>query len=79
MEEFNKWVPSIPVAFYHGTPSHRRDVFQKQLMKNFVGGRVNKQFPVVLTTPEIVIRDANDLSKIKWELIIIVRFLPLHI
>ena len=41
-------------------------------MKNFVGGRVNKKFPVVLTTPEIVIRDANDLSKIKWELIIIV-------
>jgi ATP-dependent DNA helicase len=33
---------------------------------------VNKKFPVVLTTPEIVIRDANDLSKIKWELIIIV-------
>ena len=75
MEEFNKWVPSIPVAFYHGTPPHRRDVFQKELMKNFVGGRVGKKFPVVLTTPEIVIRDANDLSKIKWELIIIVSVL----
>jgi ATP-dependent DNA helicase len=59
------------VAFYHGTPPHRREVFQKDLMKNLVGGRANKKFPVVLTTPEIVIRDANDLAKIPWELIII--------
>jgi ATP-dependent DNA helicase len=72
MDEFNKWVPGIPVALYHGTPPHRREIFQKQLMKNIVGGRVNNKFPVVLTTPEIVIRDANDLAKIKWELIIIV-------
>jgi ATP-dependent DNA helicase len=72
MDEFKKWVPSIPVAFYHGTPPHRREVFQKDLMKNLVGRRANKKFPVVLTTPEIVIRDANDLVKIPWELIIIV-------
>ncbi|PMD23354.1 hypothetical protein NA56DRAFT_569003 [Hyaloscypha hepaticicola] len=71
MDEFNKWVPSIPVALYHGTPPHRREIYQKELMKNIVGGRVNNKFPVVLTTPEIVIRDANDLAKIKWELIII--------
>lgn len=74
MEEFTKWVPGIPVAFYHGTPPHRREVFQKQLMINIDKGRVNDKFPVVLTTPEIVIRDANDLSKIAWELIIIVSF-----
>lgn len=71
-EEFNKWVPSVPVAFYHGTPGNRKDLFEKDLMKNFVRGRVNDKFPVVLTTPEIVMRDASDLSKIKWEIIIIV-------
>ncbi|POS82672.1 hypothetical protein EPUL_005841 [Erysiphe pulchra] len=70
-EEFKKWVPSIPVAFYHGTPTERKMIFDKKLKKNFVGGRVNEKFPVVLSTPEIVIRDASSLSKINWEIIII--------
>ncbi|CCU74279.1 transcription factor [Blumeria hordei DH14] len=70
-EEFKKWVPSVPVAFYHGVPSQRKEIFQKKLQKNFVGGRANEKFPVVLTTPEIVIRDASDLSRINWEIIII--------
>ncbi|CZR62277.1 related to proliferation associated SNF2-like protein [Phialocephala subalpina] len=71
MEEFNKWVPSVPVTMYHGTPPHRRELFSKTLMKNIKAGRATDKFPVVLTTPEIVIRDANDLSNIRWEMIII--------
>ncbi|KAI0995888.1 hypothetical protein K3495_g12293 [Podosphaera aphanis] len=70
-DEFTKWVPSIPVAFYHGTPAQRREMFRQKLQKNLVQGRVNDKFPVVLTTPEIVIRDASDMSKITWEIIII--------
>lgn len=73
VEEFNKWVPSVPVTMYHGTPPHRREIFSKTLKKNLNSeGKATSKFPIVLTTPEIVIRDANDLSKIKWEMIIIV-------
>lgn len=70
-DEFQKWVPSIPVAFYHGTPDERKEIFQKKLQSNLIGGRVNEKFPVVLSTPEIVIRDVSNLSRINWEIIII--------
>ncbi|KHJ32032.1 putative iswi chromatin-remodeling complex atpase isw2 [Erysiphe necator] len=70
-EEFKKWVPSIPFALYHGTPSERKIIYEKKLQKNFIGGRVSEKFPVVLSTPEIVIKDASSLSKIHWEIIII--------
>ena len=72
VEEFQKWVPSVPVALYHGTPTHRRDLFKTRLQKNIISGRVSDKFPVVLTTPEIVMRDVSSLKLINWELIIIV-------
>ncbi|KUJ16811.1 uncharacterized protein LY89DRAFT_585086 [Mollisia scopiformis] len=72
MEEFNKWVPGVPVTMYHGTPSHRQNIFRDSLKKNLdKANRATSKFPIVLTTPEIVIRDANDLSKINWEMVII--------
>jgi len=72
IEEFEKWTPEIPVLLYHGTPEHRREMVKKDITKNIVNGRVTKKFPVVCTTPEIVLRDQNDLSKVNWEFIIIV-------
>lgn len=75
IEEFEKWVPDIPVLLYHGTPQHRRDLVKNHITKNIVNGRVTKKFPVVCTTPEIVLRDQNDLSKTNWEFIIIVSLL----
>lgn len=48
----------------------------KDLLKNYdarkMSGHVNEKFPIVLTTPEIVIRDEKDLINLKWEQIIIV-------
>lgn len=75
IEEFQKWTPDIPVLLYHGTPEHRRELVKKHITKNIVAGRVNDKFPVVCTTPEIVLRDQNDLSKTNWEFIIIVSIL----
>jgi ATP-dependent DNA helicase len=73
IEEFQKWTPDIPVLLYHGTPPHRQDLVKNHIRKNVVKGRVTEKFPVVCTTPEIVLRDQNDLSKTDWEFIIIVR------
>ncbi|KAK4641151.1 putative ATPase [Podospora bellae-mahoneyi] len=71
MNEFHKWVPSIPVCMYHGTPEQRIGIFKNQINKHLVGGRPTNKFPVVCTTYEMVIRDRANLSKINWEFIII--------
>ncbi|RDL35755.1 uncharacterized protein BP5553_06367 [Venustampulla echinocandica] len=71
IEEFQKWVPSAPVLLYHGTKPHRRELFKNDMMKHIVKGRVTKKFPVVCTSPEMVLRDEADLTKINWEFIII--------
>ncbi|RDW91992.1 hypothetical protein BP5796_01386 [Coleophoma crateriformis] len=69
-EEFGKWTPSIPIMLYHGNPKERMQL-RKNMMKHLVAGRPNIKFPVVLTSPEIILRDRADLAKVNWELIII--------
>ncbi|KAL2060940.1 hypothetical protein VTL71DRAFT_8992 [Oculimacula yallundae] len=86
-EEFEKWLPSVPVVKYHGAPAHRQEIFKTRIQKNYSEevlsfevdgktvkrreGRVTDDFPVVLTTPEIIMRDAKDLIKIRWGIIFI--------
>ncbi|KAK4199216.1 putative ATP-dependent helicase [Triangularia verruculosa] len=71
MNEFHKWVPSIPVVMYHGTPEQRTDIFKNKINRHLDSGRPTNKFPVVCTTYEMVIRDRANLSKINWEFIII--------
>ncbi|KAH8656140.1 SNF2 family N-terminal domain-containing protein [Tricladium varicosporioides] len=71
IEEFEKWVPGLPVVLYHGTIAHRREIFKKQIMRYYENGRPTKKFPVVLTSPEITIKDETFLTKIGWEIIIV--------
>ena len=71
--EFEKWTPSVPVVLYHGTPTQRKTLRANEIFKNISrDGRPNSKFPVVLTSPEIVIRDEKELCKVNWEMIIIV-------
>jgi ATP-dependent DNA helicase len=71
--EFEKWTPSVPVILYHGKPNERKTLRDTQIIKNLSSdGRPSLKFPVVLTSPEIVIRDETELCKVKWEMIIIV-------
>ncbi|KAK4169686.1 SNF2 family N-terminal domain-containing protein [Cladorrhinum sp. PSN259] len=71
LDEFHKWVPSIPVVMYHGTPDQRSEIFKTKIMKHFQGGRPTTKFPVVCTSYEMVLKDRASLSKINWEFIII--------
>jgi len=79
IEEFEKWTPNIPVLLYHGTPANRKDLLKNRLMKHIKNGRPDEKFPVICTSPEILMRDNTDLSKISWEFIIIVCILTEHI
>ena len=72
IEEFEKWVPGVPVLLYHGDKNQRKQLIRTHMMKYINGGRPSDKFPVVCTSPEIVLRDESDLSKINWEFIIIV-------
>ena len=74
MEEFEKWAPSIPLVLYHGTPTERKKIFNTKLMANVDSSsrKPRDGFPIVLTTPEIIIRDEKSLEKIVWRAIIVV-------
>jgi len=73
IEEFEKWTPSIPVLLYHGTMDQRKKLRSSRMSNHIKNGRPDDKFPVVCTSYEMVIRDEKELSKINWELIIIVR------
>lgn len=71
-DEFKKWTPSVPVQLYHGTPQRRHEIRRTKMFNHIRSNRPDDKFPVVLTSPEIILRDRNELSKINWEFIIIV-------
>ncbi|KAK3389224.1 SNF2 family N-terminal domain-containing protein [Podospora didyma] len=71
LDEFHKWVPSIPVVMYHGTPQQRSEIFRTKIMRHLHDGRPTDKFPVVCTSYEMVLKDRAALSKINWEFIII--------
>ncbi|KAL7795684.1 SNF2 family DNA-dependent ATPase [Trichoderma afarasin] len=71
IDEFHKWVPSIPIEMYHGNKAQREEIFHKKIMSHLKSGRPTKKFPVVCTSYEMVINDHHNLSRIKWEFIII--------
>jgi ATP-dependent DNA helicase len=72
IEEFGKWTPSVPALLYHGDQDKRRELRGMQLFKHLESNRPTTKFPVVCTSPEMVMRDEKELSKINWEFIIIV-------
>ena len=78
IEEFNHWTPSIPVVVYHGTPTERAAIWQDKVLRHYKAGRADNKFPIVLTSPQIVLRDRLNLVKVAWEFILIVSPLALR-
>jgi ATP-dependent DNA helicase len=72
IQEFQKWTPSVPVILYHGNPQEREKLRNNRMMKHMDRGKPTGRFPVVCTSYDIILRDKMSLSKINWELIIIV-------
>lgn len=71
MDEFEKWVPSIPVVMFHGDKAAREEIFRTKMQSNLKAGRPTNKFPVVCTSYEMVLREQANLSKVNWEFIII--------
>ncbi|KAK3828451.1 MAG: SNF2 family N-terminal domain-containing protein [Benniella sp.] len=63
--EFERFVPTIPVELYHGTPDEREH------KRNHKFKKLDRSFPIVVTSYEIVIRDRKFLSRYQWKYIIV--------
>ncbi|KAI8978578.1 SNF2 family N-terminal domain-containing protein [Pilobolus umbonatus] len=61
--EFEKWAPSVVTVIYKGTPDIRKEIQKRQIK--------HRDFQVLLTTFDYIIKDRPVLSKIKWKYMII--------
>jgi len=65
--EFQRFTPDIPVVLYHGTPEERAE--KRRGINKKAKGALG--LPVVITSYEIIIRDAKELRKVPWKYIVV--------
>jgi len=63
--EIRKFAPSLPAILYHGTIEERANIRKRKMKK------VDENFPIIITSYEIVINDKKFLSKYNWKYIIV--------
>ncbi|CEI93981.1 Putative SNF2-family ATP dependent chromatin remodeling factor snf21 [Rhizopus microsporus] len=61
--EFEKWAPSVTTVIYKGPPEVRKEIQKKSIR--------HRDFQVLITTFDYIIKDKPALSKIKWKYMII--------
>ena len=61
IREFNKWLPSLNVIRYHGTGPEREAMLAKDLNPK---NKRNYDFPAIVTSYEVAIKDEKKLNKI---------------
>lgn len=61
IREFEKWLPSLPAIRYHGAAKDRDRMLNGPLD---VRNRRNPDFPVIVTSYEVAIKDQNKLAKL---------------
>ena len=61
LPQFEKWLPVRPVARYHGTGPER-----EQMMKGVLNPKLRKNpdYPFIVTSYEVAIRDQSKLEKL---------------
>lgn len=65
-KEFEKFTPSIPVCLYHGT-KNERETMARELLKK----KKDKSWPAVITSYELILRDASFFGNVHWKYLII--------
>lgn len=68
--EFDRWAPSIPCLVYHGPRDIRRQICRKEL-KNIDQNSI--EFPVIITSYEIILQDHSEFKRLKlyWKYIVV--------
>lgn len=68
--EFERFTPNIPAIMYHGDPDTRRDLRDHRL--SMPRDKENqKDFPIVVTSYELIIRDRKWLANYPWKFIVV--------
>jgi len=67
INEIKTFAPTIPCLLYHGDKGTREELRKKNFGKKVTGDT----FPIVVTSYEIVMKDRQYLSRIRWKFIII--------
>ncbi|KAJ3413204.1 hypothetical protein HDV05_008338 [Chytridiales sp. JEL 0842] len=65
MSEIARFAPTLKAVLYHGHPTERAAIRKNRL------SILNEDFPIVVTSYEMVINDRKYLQKIRWKYIIV--------
>lgn len=63
VRELERWAPSLTKVVYRGDPATRRGIQAREM--------AGREYNVLLTTYEFIVRDKGVLGKVKWKYIII--------
>jgi ATP-dependent DNA helicase len=70
VNEFERFTPSIPVILYHGPPNEREALRSSRLQLH-KSAKPEINFPIVVTTYEIVMNDRKHLSRTTWKYVVV--------
>ena len=68
VSEFERWTPSIPVLLYHGTKQERAE---KRMMHLPTTTPIKPEFPVIVTSYEVVMADRKFLQKYNFKYMVV--------
>ncbi|KAI8097070.1 SNF2 family N-terminal domain-containing protein [Halteromyces radiatus] len=68
VNEFKRFTPDIPVILYHGSKDERQHLINRKMAKK---NQTNFDFPIVVTSYEIVMNDRKHLQKYNWKYIVV--------
>ncbi|KAG2225659.1 hypothetical protein INT45_012131, partial [Circinella minor] len=68
VNEFKRFAPTIPVLLYHGTKEERQHMVNRKMPKKKETG---PEFPIIVTSYEIVMNDRKHLQRYNWKYIVV--------
>lgn len=70
VSEFKRFTPTIPALLYHGSIEERTKLREKRMVQNN-SNAVDANFPIIVTSYEIVMNDRKHLQRYRWKYIIV--------
>ncbi|KAI8147758.1 SNF2 family N-terminal domain-containing protein [Fennellomyces sp. T-0311] len=68
VNEFKRFTPTIPVLLYHGTKEERQHMVNRKMPKK---KETSFEFPIIVTSYEIVMNDRKHLQRYNWKYIVV--------
>ncbi|KAL0084919.1 SNF2 family N-terminal domain-containing protein [Phycomyces blakesleeanus] len=68
VNEFKRFTPEIPVLLYHGSKEERQHMINRKMQKK---KETLREFPVIVTSYEIIMNDRKHLQRYNWKYIVV--------